>query len=214
MGDVDYESILCEDCEKLVLETGLFEGLVMHQAQARARACEARATPSRSFLPEKLDAPSQSRSSSTLKINTAIMRVGGSELILSPTDSMHSGHSGGGSLSTNQYLALADVKPDEGELSDPTLNEHELSTDLHANSMLLSASTRCADSKDCDDDLDNDVACAESLETESVMTSMERPWAYLINLYPRACFLAGGAFKNVYKVFNDSTQSYEALSVM
>ena len=86
----------------------------------------------------------------------------------------------------------------------------DVSTEAHVNLMLLSVG--CADSEDCDDDLDDDVA--ESLKTESVMISMEQPWRYLVNQYPHACFLAGGGFKNVYKVFNMSTQSYEAISVM
>ena len=120
----------------------------------------------------------------------------------------------------------------ENLLSDPKilvtifsfLNEHELlcraspvctlwadaSTEAHANLMLLSVG--CAEPEDCDDDLDDDAE--ESLKAESVMASMEQTWRYLVNQYPHACFLAGGAFKNVYKVFNVSTQSYEALSVM
>lgn len=120
----------------------------------------------------------------------------------------------------------------ENVLSDPKvlvtifsfLNEHELlcrtspvctqwadaSTEAHANLMLMSVG--CAEPEDCDDDLDDDAE--ESLKAGSVMTSMEQPWKYLVNQYPHACFLAGGAFKNVYKVFNASTQSYEALSVM
>ena len=44
MGDFDYDYILCEDCENLVPETSL----VKHQAEA----CEARARPPRSFLPQ------------------------------------------------------------------------------------------------------------------------------------------------------------------
>jgi Ring finger domain len=44
MGDVDYDYILCEDCENLVPETSL----VKHQAEA----CEARARPPGSFLPQ------------------------------------------------------------------------------------------------------------------------------------------------------------------
>mmetsp|Transcript_3226 Transcript_3226/g.7135 ORF Transcript_3226/g.7135 Transcript_3226/m.7135 type:complete len:1869 (+) Transcript_3226:634-6240(+) len=55
---------------------------------------------------------------------------------------------------------------------------------------------------------------AVSLGPSSVAKSMERGWPHLMNLFPWAKFLSDGAFKRVYKVWNNQCGAYEALSVM
>lgn len=84
----------------------------------------------------------------------------------------------------------------------------DVATEAHA--VLMLSSVGCTESSDDLDDEFEDSTGGDS----TIMLSMEQPWKYLVNQYPHACFLAGGAFKNVYKVYNISTQAYEALSVM
>lgn len=87
----------------------------------------------------------------------------------------------------------------------------DVSTEAHAALML--ASVGCTESLDaCDDDLDDEGEV--DMANASIMQSMEQSWQYLVNQYPWACFLSEGAFKRVYKVWNESTKAEEALSVM
>jgi len=83
----------------------------------------------------------------------------------------------------------------------------DVCTEAHATLML--SSVGCLDNLDDIDDLD-----APEVENEAIMRSMEKDWKYLVNQYPWACFLSEGAFKKVYKVWNSSTKSEEAISVM
>ena len=52
------------------------------------------------------------------------------------------------------------------------------------------------------------------LEKASVAKSMEKGWQCLMHQFPWAQFLSDGAFKRVYKVWNNYCGSYEAISVM
>ena len=54
----------------------------------------------------------------------------------------------------------------------------------------------------------------ESKELSTVAESMRRGWPYLTGRFPWANFLSEGAFKRVYKVWNNHVGTYEALSVM
>lgn len=88
----------------------------------------------------------------------------------------------------------------------------DVSTEAHATLML--SSVGCIENAvdGDDDDLDDDEV--EDTANASIMRSMEKSWRYMVSQYPWACFLSEGAFKRVYKVWNASTQSEEALSVM
>jgi len=83
----------------------------------------------------------------------------------------------------------------------------DASTEAHSNLMLISVGC-VGNSAEIDDDLD------EETERSSVAISMERPWSFLLDRFPWACFLSEGAFKRVYKVWNSQLQAEEALSVM
>jgi len=48
----------------------------------------------------------------------------------------------------------------------------------------------------------------------SLSKSMEKGWQCLIRQFPWAMYLSDGAFKRVYKVWNDYCGAYEAISVM
>jgi hypothetical protein len=88
----------------------------------------------------------------------------------------------------------------------------DVATDAHAALMLLSVGcSSCPDTscEEVDDEDDDSIRVSNS-----IMTSMSQTWKYIMNQYPHACYLAGGAFKNVYKVYNRSTKMYEAISVM
>lgn len=63
---------------------------------------------------------------------------------------------------------------------------------------------------------DTDVAntCTISSAHSSVAKSMERDWHHLMERFPWAQFLSDGAFKKVFKVWNNRCGAYEALSVM
>jgi len=58
----------------------------------------------------------------------------------------------------------------------------------------------------------NDIV--ESGNSSTVVKSMERTWPNLMIQFPWAQFLSDGAFKRVFKVWNDRLWDYEALSVM
>ena len=55
---------------------------------------------------------------------------------------------------------------------------------------------------------------AMSLKSSARAKSMEKDWSYLMDCFPWAHFLSDGAFKRVYRVWNDHCGTYEALSVM
>lgn len=57
---------------------------------------------------------------------------------------------------------------------------------------------------------DHDVPLGQS----SLATSMEKGWQCLMHQFPWAQFLSDGAFKRVYKVWNNYCGAYEAMSVM
>ena len=48
----------------------------------------------------------------------------------------------------------------------------------------------------------------------SVAKSLEKDWHYLLHQFPRGQFLSDGAFKKVFKVWNNRCKAYEAVSVM
>jgi serine/threonine protein kinase len=84
----------------------------------------------------------------------------------------------------------------------------DASAEAHANLMLVSVGCAGPDITDIDDDVDVEM------EPTSIALAMERPWSYLVDRFPWACFLSEGAFKRVYKVWNSAVQAEEALSVM
>mmetsp|Transcript_3999 Transcript_3999/g.10462 ORF Transcript_3999/g.10462 Transcript_3999/m.10462 type:complete len:1482 (-) Transcript_3999:1127-5572(-) len=73
----------------------------------------------------------------------------------------------------------------------------DAATHSHAN-LMLSSVAECEIEKGYD---------------ESALKS-RRSWEYLTSNFPWACFLSEGAFKRVYKVFNNKCQEEEAISVM
>jgi serine/threonine protein kinase len=82
----------------------------------------------------------------------------------------------------------------------------DLSTEAHANLMMASVGV------DYDDDV---MISAEQIgHLQSVSRSMERSWKSVQNRFPWACYLAEGGAKRVFKVFNKSVGSEEAISVM
>jgi hypothetical protein len=137
---------------------------------------------------------------------------------------------------TEENVMLQDMCPLERVVSDEGIltvvlsffQEHELlriaslvcslwadvATNAHANLMLKSVGclTLSSDTNyDSDDELCDDQALSES---KSIPGLLERPWSYLTSNFPWACFLSEGAFKKVYKVFNENLQVEEAVSVM
>jgi hypothetical protein len=87
----------------------------------------------------------------------------------------------------------------------------EVATISHANLML---SCLGCENQDC-----NSIPWFESTnnslpESNHALSLMERPWDYLTRTFPWACFLAEGAYKKVYKVFNHKLRVEEAVSVM
>ena len=61
----------------------------------------------------------------------------------------------------------------------------------------------------------NNTRNTENLSGQSsIVKSMERTWPNLIGQFPWAQFLSDGAFKRVFKVWNNRVGGYEALSVM
>jgi hypothetical protein len=83
----------------------------------------------------------------------------------------------------------------------------------HANLMMLSIG--CAgDEGEIGDDESIDDQSLKGKETCAVSGIVERPWQYLVESYPWACFLSEGAYKSVYKVFNYTHKVEEAISVM
>lgn len=105
------------------------------------------------------------------------------------------------------------------------LHEHELlriaslvcsswsdtATHAHANLMLMSVG--CTGSNP---EVDDESEAEESavLSTHGIPGLLERPWTYLTNSFPWGRFLSEGAFKRVYKVFNQNLRVCEAVSVM
>ena len=61
---------------------------------------------------------------------------------------------------------------------------------------------------------DDSSSGADAPVHSSMAKSMERDWPYLMDRFPWAKFLSDGAFKRVYKVWNNQCRAYEALSVM
>ena len=55
---------------------------------------------------------------------------------------------------------------------------------------------------------------SDSKQQSSIVKSMERTWPNLTSQFPWAQFLSDGAFKRVFKVWNNHVGGYEALSVM
>mmetsp|Transcript_18101 Transcript_18101/g.28074 ORF Transcript_18101/g.28074 Transcript_18101/m.28074 type:complete len:1449 (+) Transcript_18101:325-4671(+) len=108
------------------------------------------------------------------------------------------------------------------------LNEHELmctaslvnskwaDAAAHAHANLMMKSIGCAGDEEVpDDDESIDDHLDQRKETASAVAGIvERPWQYLVEKFPWACFLSEGAFKRVYKVFNCTHRVEEAISVM
>ena len=61
---------------------------------------------------------------------------------------------------------------------------------------------------------DEELPLGEVPPSTTTSTLTDRPWQYLTSNFPWACFLSEGAFKRVYKVYNDSIGVEEAVSVM
>jgi hypothetical protein len=87
----------------------------------------------------------------------------------------------------------------------------EVATISHANLMLscLGCESQDCDGSDCLETTNNLLQ-----EPNHALSLMERPWGYLTTTFPWACFLAEGAYKRVYKVFNHKFSVEEAVSVM
>ena len=64
------------------------------------------------------------------------------------------------------------------------------------------------------DDLDSPEMNDDTLTSSSVAKSMEKGWDFLTNCFPWAQYLSDGAFKRVYRVWNERFGAYEAISVM
>ena len=62
------------------------------------------------------------------------------------------------------------------------------------------------------------TAAEECDEVDVILTHeprvLETSWNHISSMFPWACFLSGGAFKNVYRVYNKELDIEEALSVM
>lgn len=67
------------------------------------------------------------------------------------------------------------------------------------------------ESSDVEDNDDTKVAARNS---STKANSMQKKWNDVLNSFPWANFLSDGAFKRVYKVWNEALSSYEAISVM
>jgi hypothetical protein len=108
------------------------------------------------------------------------------------------------------------------------LNEHELmctaslvnskwaDAAAHAHANLMMSSIGCAgDEEELDDDESVEDHSLKGKDTACKVSGIvERPWQYLVEKYPWACFLSEGAYKSVYKVFNYTHKVEEAISVM
>jgi len=96
-------------------------------------------------------------------------------------------------------------------------------TNAHASLMLISVgcntdvinrpSTELVEEDNISIDNEAIVDSNEALGN-SIAKSMERSWDYLMKSFPWASFLSEGAFKRVYKVWNTTMKSEEAISVM
>ena len=82
----------------------------------------------------------------------------------------------------------------------------------HANIML--ASVGCHNENSETDIFLGSNTDQSPMMTESVAQSMQRSWNFLTDSFPWAMFLGEGAFKRVYKVWNNNTKVEEAVSVM
>jgi len=97
----------------------------------------------------------------------------------------------------------------------------DASAEALGNLMLVSVGCDPLSHNNADDDSlseadEFDSVCAHAVPpvNSSVKKSMERDWPYLMDRFPWAKFLSDGAFKRVYKVWNNQCRAYEALSVM
>jgi hypothetical protein len=89
----------------------------------------------------------------------------------------------------------------------------DAATFAHAN--LLSASVVQNDCFYLGEEADEDELDRRPKQvTPSLAIPMERSWSYVNNRFPWGCFLAEGAFKQVYKVYNSRMGKEEAISVM
>jgi hypothetical protein len=61
---------------------------------------------------------------------------------------------------------------------------------------------------------DNDDFKVAAKGTAPKAKSMQKEWTDVLNTFPWANFLSDGAFKRVFKVWNEALSSYEAISVM
>jgi hypothetical protein len=59
----------------------------------------------------------------------------------------------------------------------------------------------------------NDFNLSRS-QHQSILKSIEKSWAKMNRIFPWACFLAEGAYKKVYHVWNADVDGEEAVSVM
>ena len=68
-----------------------------------------------------------------------------------------------------------------------------------------------------DEELESIEECSDGtavFESSSIAKSMEKDWSFLMDSFPWAQFLSDGAFKRVYKVWNENVGAYEAGSYL
>ncbi|KAL7493359.1 hypothetical protein ACHAWT_002422 [Skeletonema menzelii] len=94
----------------------------------------------------------------------------------------------------------------------------DASAEALGNLMLISVGCSPSLISDSHDDESSDVEDDDmkvaAKSTAPKAKSMQKKWTDVINTFPWANFLSDGAFKRVYKVWNDALRSYEAISVM
>jgi serine/threonine protein kinase len=84
----------------------------------------------------------------------------------------------------------------------------------HSYANFMRRSVGCGDINS-DDELDDDCSLdGNDGSQKDSFAAMEKSWPYLTATFPWAMFLSDGAFKRVYKVFNRSHRTEEAVSVM
>jgi hypothetical protein len=81
---------------------------------------------------------------------------------------------------------------------------------------MLSQTSEDNDSNLSDDEESNSVEEVHnfSVRSTAIARSMEKDWSSLIQSFPRGNYLSEGAFKKVFRVWNECLGAHEALSVM
>jgi hypothetical protein len=95
----------------------------------------------------------------------------------------------------------------------------DASAEALGNLMLISVGcspSLISDSRDDElsDAEDNDDLKVAAKRAAPKAKSMQKQWTDVLNTFPWANFLSDGAFKRVFKVWNEALSSYEAISVM